>query len=485
MPFFDPAIERNLVELEALVKETRAAESPTQLIKQLEILRTAQRDLYAKVSELKNYQDSAIYSLPNETLAAIFDCGQYIVPDRGYGNEHQAALYPVLMSHVSRRWRIVAAQTPCLWSSIAALELSPELLELYLKRSGSHLLDISMNFNNSVDLGWWMPIGLSILNDHVARWYSLSITSTSGNHLSLYHTIDSFRALCAPRLYSIHIDVQVQEDPEWIPSPFDIFTGGAAALTSVRVDGLALDYCCPPLQTVVRLELPESRRPGESSEVEDDTLGRRLSTITSLQHLAINPNNFTFHEPAASIELPTLLSLEFVLPDGQLCSFVNLAGFCVATSTPSITTLILNGFVAYEVERLVGILDAHQPKYSGLRSLQLCKSEVTESIPFPSILPNIRELVMTGSPCNVLLQDLCLTAAQTDPAASSAIIVPWPDLDSITINPITDDEMHSLCELVSSRAALGYPLGCVRSSFAEVSADRVEWLRERVNVEIC
>jgi hypothetical protein len=217
--------------------------------------------------------------------------------------------------------------------------------------------------------------------------------------------------------------------------------------------------------------------------VDDNTFREWLSATTSLQHLAVNPNHFSFDEGVESIEVPTILSLEFTLTNGQLCSFNNLAGFCATISMPSVISLILTGFVPYEMNRFVNILRAQQPKFATLQSLELCQSGVTEPIAFPSVFPNIKELVLTRSECYIFLQDLCIPMPL---ASSSAAIVPWPDLDSITINPITNDEIHSLCDLVSSRAALGCPLRCViSSSFACVSTDKLEWLRERVEVKIC
>jgi hypothetical protein len=469
------------VELEILVREMRTAESPIQLINQLDTLRTAQRHLHSKVSEVQNYRESAIYSLPNEILATILDFGQHTVPNKRNSNEHQAALYPVLMSHVSRRWRIVATRASCLWGRIAALELSPQLLRLYLERSGTRSLDVCLNFDeNGYGTRWWMEKGLPLLNDHVARWHSLLVT---GCHPCMYQTLDSFRTLCAPRLHIIHINVGYQERHDLDLSPLYIFTGGAAVLTSVRVDGLSLYYCCPPLQAVLRLELLETRFPGDLNDtVDDNTFREWLSATTSLQHLAVNPNHFSFDEGVESIEVPTILSLEFTLTNGQLCSFNNLAGFCATISMPSVISLILTGFVPYEMNRFVNILRAQQPKFATLQSLELCQSGVTEPIAFPSVFPNIKELVLTRSECYILLQDLCIPMPL---ASSSTATVPWPDLDSITINPITNDEIHSLCDFVSSRAALGCPLRCViSSSFACVSTDKLEWLRERVEVKI-
>jgi hypothetical protein len=483
MPFFDSEIETKLVELEILVREMQTAESPIQLINQLDTLQTAQRHLHGKVSEVQNYRESAIYSLPNEILAAIFDFGQPTVPNKRNSNKHQTALYPVLVSHVSRRWRIVATRASCLWSRIAAVELYPLLLRLYLERSGTRSLDICLNFDDSgSSTRWWMAKGLPLLNSHVARWHSLLIT---GCNLRMLHTLNSFRTLCAPRLHSIHIDVGYQESRDLDFSPLHIFTGGAAALTSVRVDGLSLYYCCPPLQAVLRLELLETRMPGVLSETVDiETFREWLSTTASLQHLAVNPNHFCYDVGVEPIEVPTILSIEFALTKNQLCNFSNLAEFCATINMPSVTSLILTGFVPYEMDRFVNILRAQQPKFVVLESLELRQSGVTEPIAFPSVLPNIKELILTCSECNILLQDLCIQMPLT--SSSAAATIPWPDLDSITITPVTDDEICLLCDFVSSRAAIGYPLRCVKlSSFACISADKLQWLCEQVEVEAC
>jgi len=208
-----------------------------------------------------------------------------------------------------------------------------------------------------------------------------------------------------------------------------------------------------------------------------------LLTVTKLQHLAINVNQFQFEDTVKSFTVPTLLSLEFSLSPRQNCDRENLSRFCYAINTPFLTTLIFTNFSDNEMTHVADIL-CHNFQHPTLRSLILRDSGFPEYSVSPSFLANIRELVFTGSRCLNLLQSLCLNMEQMASAAPAFIL--WPDLRDITVKLNGDEEALSLCALVSSRAAYGHPLGSIRLlSVKGIDLHRLECLRERVEVDVC
>ncbi|KAI4527315.1 hypothetical protein K525DRAFT_217498, partial [Schizophyllum commune Loenen D] len=147
---------------------------------------------------------SPMRSMPAEILQHIF---RYTLPEF-----HNALLSPdeppVLLTRVCRVWRAVSLDTPELWSSIhivctpfdkdmpqrarETVELRLRAVELWLARSGTCLLDISIRAEGEVMDIDFMPFSegyrysstvlhaLRVIIPHSRRWSQLSIVATMG-----------------------------------------------------------------------------------------------------------------------------------------------------------------------------------------------------------------------------------------------------------------------------------------------------------------
>jgi len=72
----------------------RVAENSTQLLRQIEALRTTQGALHSTVLEIINHKESPIYSFPGEIIAAIIEVGQSTLPHNDYDGRSDAVFIP-------------------------------------------------------------------------------------------------------------------------------------------------------------------------------------------------------------------------------------------------------------------------------------------------------------------------------------------------------------------------------------------------------
>ncbi|EGN99389.1 hypothetical protein SERLA73DRAFT_182349 [Serpula lacrymans var. lacrymans S7.3] len=82
--------------------------------------------------------------LPNELLAQIFEESKEAYVD---DLEQGRSCCSLVISHVCRRWRFVAVNTPRLWTTVHITPRRSLLLsQTYIERSGCHLVDIILDY---------------------------------------------------------------------------------------------------------------------------------------------------------------------------------------------------------------------------------------------------------------------------------------------------------------------------------------------------
>lgn len=121
------------------------------------------------------YNETApVLNLPTEILCQIFEDTQ------DASRMHRASRHPcveVIISHVCRGWRSVALSFPPLWSTFRHDSICDQThrqlgsrLDVYLDRSGSHLLDLYFHFGYSTRSTGSFKSMLENTLPHVARW---------------------------------------------------------------------------------------------------------------------------------------------------------------------------------------------------------------------------------------------------------------------------------------------------------------------------
>ncbi|KAJ7726578.1 hypothetical protein DFH07DRAFT_1000830 [Mycena maculata] len=150
--------------------------------------------LYKSWYPMGRIGESIIDSLPDEVLAAILK----LVADMPVPSWNRTPPFPVAASRVNRRWHAVALGSPELWTNIRISHRSRswQWAAVFVQRSRSHLLDISVNLESYVyqtypscrqrkrrpvypaDIS--MSKVLAVLGPHVGRWRSIALRGWRG-----------------------------------------------------------------------------------------------------------------------------------------------------------------------------------------------------------------------------------------------------------------------------------------------------------------
>ncbi|KAL4074723.1 hypothetical protein V8B97DRAFT_1946749, partial [Scleroderma yunnanense] len=260
------------------------------------------------------------------------------------------------ISHVSRRWRVVAVNSPRLWRRIwVAPQVAPRVLAMYISR-GSSLFDVSFldwrdrrefqRFDSALEKillssGQWRSLSISSMCD--MNLSHLSSKLTSGSPLSMLRHI-SFRAFRPGQTYSIPFPKM--HDPSALKtldaenfSLADLASNHArmtqafSKLTTLTLrrynnDGRSLRimmdssvfrsmlHCIPGLTTLALYGQPLRFRGDPTSEGES-----ALVSIPQLQTLILRPGVLKpryLHQTVSSIHAPSLRHFELVFPDSKI-----------------------------------------------------------------------------------------------------------------------------------------------------------------------
>ena len=226
-------------------------------------------NIQAKIGVLRNQRAAlesriaAIWSLPNEILAHIFNFGVMDEQkeatadsdddgDLRDDSEHLSfkllASFNVLVSHVCRKFREVAIHTPSLWTQIHIYSLEPprmDFMRACAERSGSFGLDIMINCEEDRPVtNASIHLLIEILVPCIDRFKKFAIRFYGFQHL---HTIMQHLDRPAPQLEVLDISdanclIRHEDDDIFYPSslrePLVLFEGIAPKLDSVFLDGV-------------------------------------------------------------------------------------------------------------------------------------------------------------------------------------------------------------------------------------------------------
>jgi hypothetical protein len=179
------------------IAATKHAMAELTLLKQhLDEVSAHQRELQAQFNRYQaavnhhRYTSPSLRHIPTEILLRIMHYAmQYhdvyspfpnvLATSNGYTELREA---PWCFTHACRRWRSIALETPDLWTHVCIdlhdgsdLNLSVDLFQIYLARSGSRLLDVSLSIEHVVGVNWYE---FQVLRDLLASsewWCSLDL----------------------------------------------------------------------------------------------------------------------------------------------------------------------------------------------------------------------------------------------------------------------------------------------------------------------
>lgn len=404
-----------------------------------------------------------VVPLPPELLSIIFLYIHHHTSD-GLSAKDTSRL-PLIVSHVSQLWRDVALSIAALWTDIyISPPCSLDLLSIYLDRSGSHSLDLSIllrHHNQPTGFGDIRSVAAlcSILGPHLYRCHSISIESY-GNWGARDKLLDLFSAQSFPHLQRFAID-----------SPYPSLMLAGSNLTELRIRNWFSSLSGLPFKlftdniTVLHLD---------AEHLEYSLLYSLLTKCPALSTLALY-NDCTISWP--TVHTPNLILLSD-LHSLQLYAFSITA-----------TRMLLVSLIAPNLDDLV----IAPVKQNGLRNLQYEFLDVDNKTPK---FPRLKSLTMapaTAADYNVLLAasrcfpsvvDLTLPNMHYKPFAHlfTSGKVLWPQLRTLALRGIDRKTEELVVKMVQFRKSEGFPLDTLYLDFASLGVYVLPFLRTQLSV---
>ncbi len=291
-----------------------------------------------------------IFGVPTEVLCTIFTYSTgstFSFPFLNPGRKNLSG--EVTVSHVCKFWRTIALSLPQLWSEIQYFPKKSthsnrcKRIYTYLKRSGAHTLDISLDFKNYG--GNWFNDQRSlfqVLLREASRWrrFAILIDYDSARYIDFHTHLKDINALNLESFVFCQGTWGRQQHEIVASTLFDprIFRGGAPVLKSIRISSdLHFSYLPPLNQGLTTLRIDNERYLIGFSTITLEVLIPLLQ-IYSLSDLSIS-----------GVDIPKVLGHEIVQLEAVAmnnlknfrCSSPNITGIFQYIRTPHLGTLVL------------------------------------------------------------------------------------------------------------------------------------------------
>jgi hypothetical protein len=450
-----------------------------------------EEDTVVKLGPLSHH-NAPILLLPNEVLVLIFGWGQQICDSSNFSfpyshfesdadsvaadsEPESLPSFEVIISHVTSHWRHVAVNASCLWNKIyVSSRSSLDKLRTYLERSQTCPLHLRVVLHENI------ITNLALLTPHVNRWRTFSTISNNGARNDAVWAY--LHDLAAPELVHVSIHINASKHLELMPNIVDnpfpqIFTGGAPALSFVRLGCHAMSFFRPPLTSITTLHLDQTAHLSMSYA----QFCRIITSSPALTNLSIYGDMIGMQPwplTANSLDMPALRSLRICGIGGHVYS-----GLLLNISAPGLESLVLKDVQHHDLDRLWDFPQV--PKFPALHSLTFCDFECTESMyrKFFHAFPAITHFTSLNSSLYTPRALKLIGGLGMEVGAR----LPWPRLHTLTMLFDFDDEA-SLVTMVTTRIHLEHPIAKLRLGMAgERNKPRAvrlaQWLRERLHVE--
>ncbi|KAA1469975.1 hypothetical protein DENSPDRAFT_654706 [Dentipellis sp. KUC8613] len=489
-----------------------------------------------------------INTLPNELLSYIFTLGaqldyaddkdeEDIDDDDSDDDDEPTPEFQVLASHVCKRWRDVAIQTPSLWTRLDFTEGPPfDKSRTYIERSAGCPLVIDIDctvpdddsdeeeeedeveeveeFDETEEVVQsdadapddepkssaatkrksrsFGPADLdairALILPHVNRWRIFELMTE--DYAIMHHTLNALAtAPAAEQLKMLHLyhyddtdDIEHFEPAE-LRAPVVPFAGQAPQLVNVALWGVHVDWPrCDFFQGLEELELAYH---AQDVRPEWDDFTRMLTRSPNLVTLTLcmsGPAGAPADWPKDTIELPSVRNLVLAFQPQAYASallerlvFPNAASLALDLEEEDYST-----FVAQLAAPLPG---KTKSLLNGLQELRIsglpCNDAAIDTL--YASLPNVVDLHLNRyhleEPFFTRLFPQAPGAASSSAAAGDAH-VPLPSLQNLSSSGVDGEQMHQLAE---ARIAAGRPLKKVFMEIDDVvEPDDEKWLREHL-----
>ncbi|TDL30156.1 ARM repeat-containing protein [Rickenella mellea] len=318
-----------------------------------------------------------INALPPEILGAIFELG--LTPSRQNSVKRATRItlpWQLLLSSVNVYWRIVALNTPQLWTAINLDAIRPKCIPLWIQRSASCLLDVILtvdSYPNTV-----LDTFEEHVLPHIGRWKSLVVDIITEDNSFVSSIYSRLQSVASHNLR--HAEVWVNNRGHDPSAHYHTAPSLKPALLSGKIAGMCLE-CCPFLRRLNTLVI--------GREKVSKLFGRRSSytTFRNILHASPSLKNLVLHRFELRlqatdtfpmiIEIPTLTSLTMDFTAGYRRSSPHVKLFSIL-SMPALENLEIIGISGPDFATLVQ--DQSQSTLSQLTQLRSLKIAVCEVI---------------------------------------------------------------------------------------------------------
>ncbi|KAF7966546.1 hypothetical protein HWV62_37890 [Athelia sp. TMB] len=418
---------------------------------------------------------SGIDRLSEVIMSLIFEEGKiddqvgmmFYRSNYGYKRSGRQRLpFPLLVSHVSRRWNYIALQSATLWNQILLSRERNQLAFLFLERSHQCLIDITIHLgmDDTIDPEPWL--------NHFDRCRSLSIDVAQASVDDTVKTLQLFRDISAPQLRNLVIAIEyelVYSHEGYSEIPGHLFGGGAPMLTVIKIRGIGLDQCLPPLGAATRLSLDSWRTENVVIGVGDYVLTlNAIGKASALTHLTLCelPLGNPIGRTRVTIDLPNLLSLKVISPNAILEADTYFDYLFSSLILPNLQHLTLKHCHDYDLDGLITsthITRERHPSHLRVKSISLyeTKVDVWNIDSLSDLFPDVERLAISfgDESDGVSLLEFLEEAEVGDDDAYTL----WPLLKQVCVatskQETGDREIEgTLRAFVQSRIAVGLPL---------------------------
>ncbi|EGO24910.1 hypothetical protein SERLADRAFT_408709 [Serpula lacrymans var. lacrymans S7.9] len=387
--------------------------------------------------------DPLIYRLPNEIFILVF---KYTIrPER-------RDIWPngeFTISHVSRRWRALATNTPSLWCNVRlSTTKSSHLADLYLARSRNLLLDVSA---------------------------VLRLTHRPYQKIALF-VFPLFNTIRVPALEKFVLSVKEQTGYRFIADG-DVtnndaakakwFSGGAPKLTSISVSERDLQTVnfLPLFDNLTTFTISGPPAPRLPPMTFND-LYTILLHLPFLSELVLDkvffhplfPTGERFTDCTAQFPMLRFLSLSI-----PCCtSFVVISAFSVIVA-PELQHLSLRSQESPMSDKrteLQQYLTTHPPPYPILRSLLLdCPFEkAQDACALMHAFPSVQVVSLTRMSEHVVCKALTTCPSRMASCRAHQPQKLWPHLHTLVLEDWSSARVASLIKMLHHRKAIGMPI---------------------------
>ncbi|KZP23732.1 hypothetical protein FIBSPDRAFT_857868 [Athelia psychrophila] len=277
--------------------------------------------------------------------------------------------------------------------------------------------------------------------------------------------------------------------------PGRIFGGGAPALTNVKIRGISLPHCLPPLGAATRLSLDSWRSENIVIGVGDysRTLGA-ISRASSLTHLTLS--ELPLGSPTGRsrpVTLPSLLSLKVIIPSAILEADDYCEYLFSSLILPNLDHLTLKFCHDYDLDAIITsthITRELHPSHLRVKSIALydTKVDVWNIDALSDLFPDVERLSISfGDESDGVSLLEFLEEAEVGEDESYTL---WPHLTHVCVVASQDDPgkeefESSLRAFVQSRKAVGLPLRCITFPAWSAVYDYSWYAKHDIDIRFC